>query len=81
MKSKRKYPLLKGFVNKEGKLIRVWCPFCKRFHIHGWSEGESMTHRVSHCIDPSIGKRDSVNSPLEDTGYLIAKFSNKDLRK
>jgi hypothetical protein len=39
---------------------RVWCPHCRRDHIHGAGEG----HRAAHCADPE--------SPYRLTGYRLA---------
>jgi hypothetical protein len=38
-----KRPVLRGFV--DGKLIRVFCPHCDRFHTHGW-DGRRLLHRT-----------------------------------
>ena len=41
--------------------LKVWCPFCDKWHYHGYPEG----HRVAHCGD--------VESPYCKTGYYIYK--------
>ena len=38
---------------------RAWCPYCRRYHIHGAGEG----HRVAHCLDDA--------SPFDGTGYYL----------
>lgn len=57
---KMKIPKLVGHLSESGASINVWCPFCKRNHVHG---AASMGHRVAHCTD--------VNSPFLVTGYDI----------
>ena len=44
--------------------IRVWCPYCHRFHIHGWPNGgRRRSHRVAHCY--------AEDSPFRETGYNV----------
>lgn len=64
---------LKGFVT--GKQIHVHCPYCNRFHHHGWSSGSNKRGelRGSHCDD-------NTDSPYK-AGYLIAPFSAKELKE
>jgi len=45
------------------KTIKVWCPYCKKYHIHGWNKTSDVEHRVSHC---------DVNSSSPLKGYYIA---------
>ena len=35
---------------------RVWCPFCARWHTHGYDgeERRRWTHRVQHCRDKTF---------------------------
>jgi len=62
-KNSRAWPLLVGYVDSVND-IRVWCPFCKSWHIHGFlSKGAKVEHRVAHCSDP--------RSPFLDGGYFI----------
>ena len=43
--------------------IAVWCPHCKRRHVHGFGGGiDEISHRVAHC-DP--------DSPYFKYGYYI----------
>jgi len=54
---KKNSPVLKGFILQgrtlDNQQILVWCPYCQRFHIHGWSIKENPKgkpeHRYSHC--------------------------------
>lgn len=67
--NKKAYPILVGKVTRrqnDNDTIQVWCPFCKRHHIHGWEKGNAdsdASHRNAHC-DPE--------SPLYDGGYFIS---------
>lgn len=57
-------PILKGFLTSDEKQVEVWCPFCKKYHLHGADEGLKKgikSHRVAHCFD----------SPLSRTGYFL----------
>ena len=51
---------------------QVWCPFCARWHIHGYDgeERRRWTHRVPHCGD-------KVFFPQ---GYWIKLASAKDYK-
>ena len=35
---------------------RVWCPFCARWHTHGYDDVErrGWAHRVAHCVDKTF---------------------------
>ena len=72
-------PTLKGFTspNTDTALsIRVWCPYCQRFHTHGIPVNlhpSAKEHRVAHCTIP--------DSPFKKTGYYIKAFSKKDLQE
>ena len=49
------------------ELLRVWCRYCKCWHLHGMGYG----HRVAHCVDWDRRGRDII-SPYRDTGYYLA---------
>ena len=49
-------------------MMKFWCPFCEKWHLHGKGEG----HRCSHCID---------DSPYKDSGYKIKMMSLKELKE
>lgn len=57
-----KTPVLIGVRSKLGGQLHCWCPYCRKFHHHGNSEG----HRVAHCY---VGNTDSS---FMQTGYYIA---------
>jgi len=65
---KQKFPVLKGIV-KDGQIF-VWCPFCRKYHQHGWL-GEPG-HRIAHC---------DIDSPFSGTGYVVVPFSEKELEQ
>jgi len=63
--NKKAYPLLAGEVIEGGERIRVWCPYCKCYHRHGWSADtpdSDAEHRAAHC---------SGESPFKNGGYYI----------
>lgn len=45
--------------------LKVWCPFCHEWHLHG-IQNEKDAHKVAHC---------SGDSPLRDKGYYVRKLS------
>jgi len=49
--------------------LKVWCPFCLVYHLHGIGEG----HRAAHC---------AILTPFREHGYYIAldpeKFRKKE---
>lgn len=49
--------------------FQFFCPWCKRWHLHGIGEG----HRGEHC---------SVNSdsPFLEMGYVLKRLSKVELR-
>lgn len=69
----RGYPLLVGFLANDGKQVKVWCPFCRKWHYHGADEGmrkRKGSHRVGHCHH--------VGSGFRGTGYYIRIINEKD---
>jgi hypothetical protein len=57
-------PVLRGFLSDNGKIINVFCPYCDKYHSHGWhpeNPSWAIEHRINHCIDK--------NRPF--TGYHI----------
>jgi hypothetical protein len=49
-------------INGSTKLY-VWCPFCRKEHIHGLPNGQKLPqHRVAHCAGLT---------PLTESGYVI----------
>ena len=41
--------MLEVIGKREGIYITYKCEFCRKKHYHGYIEGESIAHRVSHC--------------------------------
>lgn len=83
----RKRPLLRGSILEtywediEGEpgwqqqvgLLSVWCPYCGRFHAHGWSldlDARYAEHRTAHCGE---------GSPFHPAGYWIAPLPQRHL--
>jgi len=66
--------------------IKAWCPFCKKWHVHGHSividkgvrsgieirGGRNLGHRTAHCGD---------NSPFRETGYYLKLMTKKELNE
>ncbi len=71
-----KKPVLRGVKYKlrNGETgLRVWCPFCRRWHEHGWIEGERRpSHRVANC---------PPESPFYERGYLVAPFTQAEIKE
>lgn len=42
---------------REGE-VKVWCRYCKRWHLHG----AELRHRVAHC---------SGDAPYREMGYVL----------
>jgi hypothetical protein len=58
-------PVLRGEIFAPGR-VRVWCSFCRTYHVHGWPPGtpdDALEHRVAHCLNKS--------GPYARTGYHI----------
>ena len=67
------YPLLVGFLTYDRRQVKVWCPFCRRWHYHGVDEdmlNNKGSHRVGHCDHIEFGFRVS--------GYYIRVINEKD---
>jgi hypothetical protein len=62
---KKKHPVLLAYLREDGKYLRAWCPFCVRWHLHGWGFG----HRVAHCH--------IEDSPFKKTGYVLKAADRK----
>ena len=53
-------PILPTFRLPGADWCRVWCPWCAKFHGHGYEAG---AHRAAHCHDSA--------SPFAETGYRM----------
>jgi hypothetical protein len=45
-------PVLRGFVSYNGNMINVFCPYCDKYHSHGWhpeNPSWAIEFRVNHC--------------------------------
>jgi hypothetical protein len=65
-------PILRGF--RVGELIFVHCPWCDRFHVHGWGREDNarvITARVAH----------GGHQPPAPSGYRISVFRQADLKR
>lgn len=57
---------------RQSATISVWCPWCARWHYHGWDpehNGSHVEHRCAHCGD---------GSPFRETGYYISTARKSD---
>lgn len=67
-------PTLRGVIVNARTVpqLRVWCPECNAYHLHGWpsrcADPDYAEHRAPHCFD-RIGKPRSRFRPY---GYMIA---------
>ena len=41
--------MLEVIGKREGIYLTYKCQFCRKKHYHGYIEGETVAHRVSHC--------------------------------
>ena len=65
----KEYPVVKCFGRESNIfMFKFWCPFCQKWHRHGYGKG----HRVAHCIL-------NPDSPLEKTGYIIQPYTKAEL--
>jgi len=62
---KQRFPVLLAYLRKDGHGLKAWCPFCRKWHLHGWGLG----HRVAHC--------DVIESPFRRTGYELRAANRK----
>ena len=70
----KEYPIIKALPRKGG--WKFWCPFCKKWHLHGASEG----HRVAHCFCRApMEPYSNIESPFRKTGYILKKMTKKEL--
>ena len=68
------YPLLVGFLTHDRRQVKVWCPFCRKWHYHGVDAGmykRKGSHRVEHCHLNGSG--------FSETGYYIRIIHKKEL--
>ena len=62
--------VLRGHLSEDGKHINVWCPYCNKYHNHGWTEKDKrdISHRAAECFD---------GSPFRRGGYYIGVLPRK----
>jgi len=68
-------PLLVGFLTQDHRQVKVWCPFCRKWHYHGVDADmyrRKGSHRVEHCHH--------VDSGFYGTGYYIRVIYQKEKR-
>ena len=56
-------PRVRAKVSPSGKVLTVWCKYCKREHYHGNVEKRPPRHRTADCF--------GVDSPNRATGYYL----------
>lgn len=73
-------PTLRGQISYSGPdccQIEVFCPYCNRYHLHGWPDRtldpDHLEHRAYHCS--------SMASPYRKHGYLIGIDSRRHNRE
>jgi hypothetical protein len=74
MDLKKKIPVLKCYQTSPGQ-VKAWCPFCEKWHAHGYREGKRrgrIGHWVAHCSVPG--------SPLLHTGYYLTLMTRAELK-
>ena len=54
----------------EGNRVIITCPYCKQTHIHGFSNGDKVIHRGSHCTDADLEKMNLIRNDVIN-GYEI----------
>src|SRR5690625_838659 len=45
-------PILIGELTPNERQVKVWCPYCKKYHHHGYNDrfkNKGMEQRVAHC--------------------------------
>ena len=79
--SEKQIPTVKGFIfrlSRGGWGFAFWCPYCRRFHHHGWTASSLKErkdgHRVAHCSPES-------NSLYRETGYYLERFTKAELKE
>jgi hypothetical protein len=66
--SEKTIPVVKGLPRFDGVPgFMFWCPWCRRWHLHGVGEG----HRAAHC----------AKGPFVETGYILKALTKKELRE
>jgi len=48
--------------------LTFWCPWCKKWHLHGTTDGS----RVAHCF---------IDTPFKRTGYIVKKMTEAELKE
>lgn len=73
-KAPKGMPVLRGFVSEDRKMINVWCPYCQKFHYHGWNPENpswAVEDRGPHCF---------TDNPFRPRGYWIGEITPAQLR-
>jgi hypothetical protein len=65
-------PILVGEITEDKRQIKVWCPYCGKYHFHGCGTRDGGPdlgegHRVAHC---------PPKSPFYKSGYFIIHKSH-----
>jgi len=75
-------PVLRGFASQSGHMINVYCPYCDKFHYHGWRPDNppwAIEHRGAHCCDRNGDVSDDRN-PFRRKGYYIGLITDAKMK-
>jgi hypothetical protein len=62
---KNETPIVEAVERTDGTGLKMYCEYCKAWHLHGHGEG----HRVAHC---------TKDTPYKKTGYIL-KLKRKEI--
>lgn len=64
LKSMKEDVILGGAVC--GNMIKVWCPYCHKFHNHGYDVNEKYpAYRASHCSTGPLVSKQYLIMPID----------------
>jgi len=62
----KKIPTVLVEQTKNPHIVRIWCPFCCKWHYHaGAPQEKHLGHRLADC--------GNKKSPFRDTGYYLKR--------
>ena len=66
-------PVVKCY--RQGNSLKYWCPFCAKWHVHGWIEGVYTSRKNTQIRDHCTHE----DSPFKKTEIYLKLMTKKEL--
>ena len=75
--TKKKFPVLLCFPIGSGQ-VKAWCPYCEKWHIHGYPDKIDRSKKIGHWADHCTNKSSHFK---ETNGYELKLMTKTDIQE